>query len=408
MYTQPPIKGSEPNEVLSVSFNHNASHFTLGLNTGYAVFVTESCSLRSIKDLQCPIAHVEMMGLTNYLAIVANCTYSHFSQNKVVLWDDQGDKPGAYISLLQPVRRVLQGNLLGQRHIIVVLQDSARIYTVNKRPEFVSQYETAQNRLGLCCMSDRLLALLGNTPGHVQLVDRATKTVNIIPAHNSPLRALHMSQDGSLLATASDKGTLIRIWSTRTRARLAELRRGVDPSTIFHLAFNPSGTMLACTSDKSTLHIFDVPHPNNADPSSPTTAATASSFATTFPGILGTGAVGSNPALGRQDLTAADGSKDDGKGKWGFLGKVPFMPRVFSDTYSFASAVFESRPDVSSAVLRPQQGVIGWIDDNSLVVVGAGREPKWEKFVIRKSRDGMDGKRECVREGWRRCLASTR
>lgn len=36
MYAQPPIKGSQPNEVLSVSFNSNASHFTLGLDSGYA------------------------------------------------------------------------------------------------------------------------------------------------------------------------------------------------------------------------------------------------------------------------------------------------------------------------------------------------------------------------------------
>ncbi|ROT41035.1 WD repeat domain phosphoinositide-interacting protein [Sodiomyces alkalinus F11] len=407
MYTQPSIKGLVPNEVLSVSFNNNASHFTLGLNSGYAVFVTETCSLRSIKDFQGPIAHVEMMGLTNYLALVGNATHSHFSQNKVVLWDDQRDKPGTYITLLQPVRRVLQGDLLGQRHIVVVLQDSVRLYTVSKRPEFVSHYETAPNLLGLCCMSDRLLALLGNTPGHVQLVDRATRTVNIIPAHNSPLRALHMSRDGKLLATASYKGTLIRIWSTRTRARLAELRRGVDPSTIFHLAFNPSGTMLACTSDKSTLHIFDVPHPNKPDPSSTTTTSTtaAGSIPTAIPG---TGTLANMPAPGRQDSTSVDGSKDDGKGKWGFLGKMPFMPRVFSDTYSFASAVFESRTDVSSTASRPQQGVIGWIDDSTLVVVGAGHEPKWEKFVIRKTRDGVDGKRECVREGWRRCLGSTR
>lgn len=330
------------------------------------------------------------MGLSNYLALVANRTHSHFSQNKVVLWDDERDIMGAYISLLQPVRRVLEGTLLGQRHVIVVLQNSVRIYAVNKRPEFVSQYETAPNPLGLGCMSDRLLALPGNTPGHVQLVDRATKTVNIIPAHNSPLRALSMSQDGRFLATASYKGTLIRIWSTRTRARVAELRRGVDPSTIFHLAFNPSATMLACTSDKSTLHIFDVPHNNPNHPNHPDPSSVPP------------------PTSGLQDLTAIDGSNDDGKGKWGFLGKVPFMPRVFSDTYSFASAVFESRPDVSTAALRPQQGVIGWIDDSTLVVVGAGREPKWEKFVIRKTGTGPDAKRECVREGWKRCLGSTR
>ncbi|CRK27379.1 SVP1-like protein 2 like [Verticillium longisporum] len=377
MYTRPPIETAVPTEVLSVSFNNSASHFTLGLDTGYAVFVTETCSPRSIKNVQGPIGLVEMLDLTNYVALVARGTHSHFAQNKVVIWDDQNNKKGMHISLVQPIRGVLLGPLLGQRHVVIVLQDSIRLHTFNKKPEFVTQYETTYNPLGLCCMSDRLLALPGNTSGHVQLVDRAIKTVNIIPAHNSALRALQMSRDGELLATASDKGTLIRIWSTKTRARVAELRRGVDPSTIFHLAFNPSGTMLACTSDKSTLHIFDVPHPNlNMAPAS--------------------------------DQDGESSTSKDDKGKWGFLGKVPFMPRVFSDTYSFASAMFESREDLVSSMSKPQQGVIGWIDDNTVVVVGAGRDSKWEKFVIRKPHETPDGKRDCVREGWKRCLGGTR
>lgn len=321
------------------------------------------------------------MEQTNFLAVVGRGVHSHFSQNKVVIWNDPTDKKGAEISLLQPVRGVLLGSMLKQYHIVVILEDSVRLYTFCKKPEFVTQYGTASNPLGLGCMSDRLLALPGNSPGHVQLVDRAVKTVNIIPAHNSPLRAIHMSRDGELLATASDKGTLIRIWSTKTRARLAELRRGVDPSTIYHLAFNPSATMLACTSDKSTLHIFDVPHGNQAQPSD---------------------------SAARVQNGEAASSQEDGKTKWGFLGNIPFMPRVFSDTYSFASAVFESRDDASSGAQKAQQGVIGWIDDNSLVVVGAGLEAKWEKFVIRKTAGFQDGRRECVREGWQHCRTNDR
>ncbi|KAH7377004.1 WD repeat domain phosphoinositide-interacting protein [Plectosphaerella cucumerina] len=382
MDTRPPIETTVPTEVLSVSFNNTASHFTLGLNSGYAVYETNTCALWSMKNLHGPINIVEMLEQTNFLALVSRVSHSHFAQTKVVAWDDSTDKRGMDISLLQPVRGVLLGSLLGQRHVVVVLRDSVRLYTFAKKPEFITHYETASNPLGICVMSDRLLALPGNTPGHVQLVDRATKTVNIIPAHNSPLRVIQISRDGDMLATASDKGTLIRIWSTKTRARLAELRRGVDSSTIYHLAFNPSGTMLACTSDKSTLHIFDVPQGNQPRPSS-------------------------QGASGMDDDLAST-SQDDGKSKWGFLGKVPFMPRVFSDTYSFASAMFESREDPSTGTSKAQQGVIGWVDDSCLVVVGAGRDSKWEKFVIRKVEGAPDGRRECIRDGWKHCLGGAR
>jgi WD40 repeat protein len=65
---------------------------------------------------------------------------------------------------------------------------------------------------------------------------------------------------GRFLATASEKGTLIRIFTTEDATLIQELRRGTDKALIFSLNFNLAGTMLACSSaDKSTIHIFTVP-----------------------------------------------------------------------------------------------------------------------------------------------------
>ena len=100
--------------------------------------------------------------------------------------------------------------------------------------------------------------------------------------------------------------------------------------------------------------------------------------------------------------------------KWGFLGKIPMLPRVFSDVYSFASVQFEMGedykhqtylPPLGSALPCPPRGVIGWLDDNTLLVLSAGQEGKWEKFVIR---EGSDGKRYCFRDGWKRYLGDVR
>jgi hypothetical protein len=98
---------------------------------------------------------------------------------------------------------------------------------------------------------------------------------------------------------------------------------------------------------------------------------------------------------------------------------------MFSDVYSFASAPFEVDDDgegggsgsgsgggvigglpVSESTTlgtsKPPKGVIGWVDEDSLLVVGAGKDARWEKFVVR---EGADGRRFCVREGWKRYLA---
>ena len=85
-----------------------------------------------------------------------------------------------------------------------MLQNSVRVYKFAKPPNLLSSYETANNPWGLCCLSTRRIAFPGRTTGHVQLVELATGNVSIIPAHTSAIKALSLSSDGELLATASE------------------------------------------------------------------------------------------------------------------------------------------------------------------------------------------------------------
>ncbi|KAJ9155394.1 WD40 repeat-like protein [Pleurostoma richardsiae] len=389
MNTRPAIERPNTPAVLSVAFNDDSSFFTVALETGFCIFHSNDCQMKTSRDFNAGIGLVQMMGKSNILALVGGGRQPKFAQNKVILWDDAKAKGALEITTLTAIR----GVRLARNRIIIVLQNSVRIYSFAKPPDLVATYETANNLLGLCCPSERVIAFPGRTPGQVQMVEISTGNVSIIPAHSSALRAISISPDGELLATASETGTLLRVFATSNCAKIAELRRGVDPATIFSLAFSPSGTMLACTSDKSTLHIFDVPHPKKPprESSSPRTA--------NFP--AGGGSAVASPA-------------DDGKGKWGILGKIPFMPRVFSDVYSFATASFEAgdEPMVGGLPMsegttlgtsRPPKGIIGWIDEENLLVIGAGRDARWERFTIA---EGEDGRRFCVRAGWKRYLGN--
>ncbi|KAK3337787.1 WD40-repeat-containing domain protein [Cercophora scortea] len=386
MNTRPPIETPNPTLVLSITFNDDCSNFAVGLNSGFCIFHTESCSLRTTRDFNAGVGLVQLMGKANYVGLVGGGNQPKFAGNKLILWDDRNSKIALEISLLTPVR----GVQLSKERIVVVLQNSVRVYKFAKPPNFISAYETANNAWGLCCLSPRRIAFPGRTAGHVQLVELATGNVSIIPAHSSALRAIALSRDGDLLATASEMGTLIRIFATASCARLVELRRGIDPATIFSLAFSPSGSKLACTSDKATLHVFDVP---GGDPQAGAAAAGPAEPPT--PGMAG----------------ASKGAP--GAGKWGILSKIPLMPRMFSDVYSFASASFEAGeepvvaglPMSASTTLgtsRPPKGVIGWVSEDKLVVVGGGTDARWELFGIAQGQGGEG--RVCLREGWRRYL----
>ncbi|KAI0172795.1 WD40-repeat-containing domain protein [Hypoxylon sp. FL1284] len=362
MNTRPVIESPSEHAALSVTFNDDSSRFVVGLDSGFCIFVSQSGQIQTARDFNAGLGLVQMMGNANYLALVGGGRSPKFPQNKVIVWDDSKNKTALEIATLTSVR----GVQLSQTRIAVVLQNSVRVYAFKKPPQSLARYETADNPFGLCCLTEKYLVFPGRTPGHVQVVHLDTDSVSIIPAHTNSLRALTLDRVGEQIATASDRGTIIRVWSTGTCAKLAERRRGTETAAIYSLRFSPSGNLLACTSDKGSLHVFEVPNVNST------------------------------------------------KNKWQWLGGIPFGP--FSDVYSFTSTQFEtgdepllpSNPrrlgdDPGLGTSKPIKGVVGWIDEETLIVVGAGVDARWEKFVLVA---GEEDQTVIKRVGWKKYLGN--
>lgn len=118
----------------------------------------------------------------------------------MIIWDDAKQKAVITLEFRSQVNRVS----LSRSRIIVALHNSVHMYTFSSPPEKISVFETADNPLGLCCLGSKVVAFPGRTPGQVQMVEIGTGNVSIIPAHSSPLRAMDLSPDGEILATASE------------------------------------------------------------------------------------------------------------------------------------------------------------------------------------------------------------
>lgn len=95
------------------------------------------------------------------------------------------------------------------------------------------------------------------TSGEVLIFDTlALKAVNVVEAHRAPLSSIALNNDGTLLATASETGTIIRVFSVPRGLKLYQFRRGTYPSTIYSMSFNLSSTLLCVSSTTDTVHIF--------------------------------------------------------------------------------------------------------------------------------------------------------
>lgn len=96
-------------------------------------------------------------------------------------------------------------------------------------------------------------------------------TLNIAPinylnsVHKGDIACMAISYDGKLVTTASEKGTIVRVFHTGVDADydasspvLYEFRRGSRPCHLYQLAFDRNATMLACVGNTDTIHIFDL------------------------------------------------------------------------------------------------------------------------------------------------------
>ncbi|OHT07249.1 hypothetical protein TRFO_24656 [Tritrichomonas foetus] len=74
-----------------------------------------------------------------------------------------------------------------------------------------------------------------------------------IQCHKDPIAMMANSNDGKILITASNVGTLVRMFSIEEGEKINELRRGYRQSVIISASSNES---LTCCVSPTTLHIF--------------------------------------------------------------------------------------------------------------------------------------------------------
>ncbi|KAG5499035.1 hypothetical protein GH5_03735 [Leishmania sp. Ghana 2012 LV757] len=78
-----------------------------------------------------------------------------------------------------------------------------------------------------------------------------------IPAHHHAVAHLRFRPDGRLLATASERGTTVKLFDSVTGALLVELQRGHRPAAVLSLAMQQDAYRIAALSANGTLHVFD-------------------------------------------------------------------------------------------------------------------------------------------------------
>ncbi|URE25785.1 zinc finger C3HC4 type family protein [Musa troglodytarum] len=254
----PEIADDNEIELLSVSWNQNYGRFAFGTSNGFRIYNCDSLTEAFRRDFNGGgFRIVEMLFHCNFLALVGEDTNTQFPPNKVMIWDDHQRRCTYELTFRSHVR----GVKLRRDLIVVVLENKIYVYNFADL-KLVHQIETLSNPKGLCCLSYHSNTLVLTCPGirqgEVRIEHPFLKMKKFISAHDSQIACMTLTLNGLLLATASTKGTLIRIFNTNDGTRLQEVRRGLDRADIYSISFSPNERWLAVSSDKGTVHVFSL------------------------------------------------------------------------------------------------------------------------------------------------------
>ncbi|XP_043483225.1 WD repeat domain phosphoinositide-interacting protein 4-like [Leptopilina heterotoma] len=252
--------------ILSLRFNQDQGCFTCCMESGLRIYnvepLVEQAHFES--DLMGSIGIGEMLWRTNIIAIVGGGSKPKYADNTVLIYDDQAKKFVLEITFTGPIKAVR----LRRDKLIVALQREIHVFSFPVPTRRLLTLETRDNPKGLmevatlATANKQLLAFPGHKIGSVQLVDLgatdsgSSSAPATLTAHQGALACLAVNPSGTMVATASAQGTLVRVWDSARRQLLVELRRGSDPATLYCITFSRDSEFLSVSSDKGTIHIF--------------------------------------------------------------------------------------------------------------------------------------------------------
>lgn len=296
------------------------------------------------------IGIIEMFQRTNLLALVGGGKNPKFQINQLIIWDDH---QGKIISKLRFNENLMSVRLRNNK-IIVLTRN--KFYAFNmKTLVTIAIIKTYDNPLGIIATSNGdinnklIVAFPYESQGHVFLgeITQKCEKLSVVQAHDSKIACISINKDGTLLATASDKGTLIRIFTTNDGQKFSEFRRGTKTVEMNCIAFDPNNKFIGCSSNVGTIHIFSI--------------------------------AAITKALDEKNNKAKNEIEDEPKNSKSFLGKIGGLLNI-------KNAYLESERSFAKFKVQEENSILGFGSENTFVVITM--DGKYYKAAYNPKRGG--------------------
>ena len=258
---------SSHEEILYLSFNFDNSLFAVGTEIGFKIFTTESLKLKIKRNLGGGIGLIQILGKSNIFCLCGGGKNPKYSPNKLIIYDDKKVKEITEFRFNSNIHNCK----IKQEKIFIISQNEISIINIKNYPyEIIETIKTCENVYGACSIAkdpeNYLFAWPDTNIGYIELKIFSNENELIgnddiqkyhhIKAHENTIEIIEINFTGTKFSSASDKGTIIRIFNIKDDTLIHEFRRGTEQAIIYNISFDLNDTLLVVSSNRPTVHLF--------------------------------------------------------------------------------------------------------------------------------------------------------
>ena len=248
--------------ILDLSFNQNGTLLSCATTKGFIQYsIKKDIKKCLVSNLSGGVGKIYNLSNSNVAVLSGGGNNPFKPKNVVALWVEDKKTSMLELDIKQEVKNIYIVKVNDSIMIVAVKEKGIMIF--NTEADHLFTKETFKNETGLCDVRESkfVIATLGLNKGEIAIWHPNLKKYKSIVAHAGKIAALVLNDDGSLVATASENGTNIHVYDTKSCKQLYKLRRGTDilsSTIIYDMCFGKNSKLLACCSSRGTIHVFDI------------------------------------------------------------------------------------------------------------------------------------------------------
>lgn len=246
-------------ELTRVCFNNDKSMFCICHNKGFVICKTSPFTVLNNRIMGGEISIAQILGTSNIIFLASAGENPLFPLTHIMMFDDHKGKPIADLQIGHKIKNI---KVNGQR-LFVVGKNKIYIFKTEDLTN-IGTFESFENEEGICAMAEKkeniIFAFPSKIEGYINIMQIKDQNINVkyFYIFDKRMSCIDFNKAADKLLGSSIDGTLIRVIDANSGDILDEFRRGNDKAMIFSLCCSNDDKFICSSSDKGTIHIFQL------------------------------------------------------------------------------------------------------------------------------------------------------